>query len=184
MSANTYLKINDIEIYCSQNEGARTFRELFSVNDITEIKVEYYDGTFGTEKAYQCNLIDCLHKVELLGYSENRCRNEYNILKDRYLSNYPDFDSISYENFSKAMSSVDWENLKLIELNFTDPQSLVYRIARSSEKFNNIYPIGNFNRYNGDEFFEMLDPLMIIRLLLQSEINHKQKLTCGIFLNC
>jgi len=166
MGSEITLGINGIEIDCSMNEIFCNHSRLFHKN---EIKMEYYyyaDNYKGKKLAFSKKLSKVRLRLELLGYTIKNVKNKYIDYCDWYKEYYSEKFFLNFNQFSKIIKSINFnKNGYYFSEYFVD-------YVKNLSNFKNCSNL----KYSLMEFFQNLDPYIILRLIIENSNNLNKKL--------
>lgn len=165
------LSLGRLEVDWGKNGIGRDHSLLFFPDDVKDVTYFYADDIEEKKPGYARSLASIKKRLELLGYTLSSCRKMYE--HDLEDVEYVTPPKISYEVFARALNKVDVEKMKLPE---DDPEwydfgAWVVKKVLEDQQFIELNPqFGNLTRSDG-EFFENLDPYVVMRLLAENENN-------------
>ena len=176
MGSEITLGINRIEIDRGMNEFFRNHSRLFYKN---EIKMEYYyyaDNYKEKKLAFSKKLSKVKLRLELLGYILKNVKNKYINHCNWYKEYYSEKYFLNFDQFSEIIKSI---NLNKTKFRYIHGHKHYYDFSEYFEDYIKDIPIFK-NRINLKdslrEFFERLDPYIILRLIIENPNNLNQKL--------
>lgn len=170
------LGVDRLEIDWGKNNFFRNHSSLFSPEDKSVAPYHYVDydsdePVVETKTAFVRPLRQVVRRLELLGYSLGKCRQEY----EQLLAEMPDYHHlpmVDYDTFSKALAAVD-PGLICLRDSGEDcdlGEYVVENIFLDSE-FAKTNAMFSQMRRDAGAFFENLDPYVTLRLLASNPAN-------------
>lgn len=165
------LGLGPLEVDWGKNNRFINHSRLFQKTDISTQVYEYANDVRNSKSAFVRPLRKIVKRLDLLGYTLPTCRAAFQSLLNEFLemggSGPVDFDS-----FLKALISVDVEKVTPSkESNDFDFGYFATEAILQDPEFIKVNPnFADFTRYDG-EFFENLDPYVILRLLAENPNN-------------
>lgn len=176
MGSEISLGINKIKIDYGMNEFFRNHSRLFHKNEIKN-EYYYYAENYKVKKlAFSKKLSKVKLRLELLGYTLKNVKNKYinhcNWYKEYYSRKY----FLNFNQFSEIIESI---NLNKNKFRCINGYKYCYDFSEYFEDYIKDIPIfKNRNNLKDSlkEFFERLDPYIILRLIIENPNNLNQKL--------
>lgn len=177
MGLNATLRIGRMELDWSHKMSPQNHSKLFLPTD-KKIAAYYYDNDVIEDKeAFVCVLKNCKGRLELMGFTLEYCKQEFEWLKSLEGEYYEKINLISFEQYAKALAAVD---LSKLNPNFEDYGDFDYgefvaKIVFQLDEFNKIIPLREIGKSEGI-FFTNLSSYLNLRLLLENPLNQNQEL--------
>lgn len=176
MGSEITLGINGIEFDYGMNEFFHNHSRLFHKN---EIKMEYYyyaDNYKEKKLAFSKKLSKVKLRLELLGYTLKNVKNKYINHCNWYKEYYSEKYFLNFDQFSEIIESI---NLIKNKFRYIHGHKHCYDFSEYFEDYIKDMPIFKDRINLKDslrEFFERLDPYIILRLIIENPNNLNQKL--------
>ena len=166
MGSEITLGINRIEIDRGMNEFFRNHSRLFHKNEI-KMEYYYYANNYKEKKlAFSKKLSKVKLSLELLGYTLKNVKNKYINHCNWYKEYYSEKYFLNFDQFSEIIESI---NLNKNGYDFSEYfENYIKDIPIFKNRDNLKDSLG--------EFFERLDPYIILRLIIENPNNLNQKL--------
>ena len=165
------LGLDRLELDWAKNGIGSNHSKLFLPEDIKDVTYFYADNESEVKPGYTRSLRSVVKRLELLGYTISKCKQIYRDLQ----KNIPDGYSspvISFDVFARTLKMVDVRRVQLpYETDDCRAGAFVAYNIFSDPEFEKISTkLKSYNRWDY-EFFENLDPYLIIRLLAENPKN-------------
>ncbi len=178
------LGLGRFEVEWGKNSFFRNHSKLFLPTDIKPVTYFYGGGQTEQKPAYARKLGSVAKRLELLGFTLSECRQLYEDIAKSH--SYEDSEKpFPFDMFGRAVSAVNVDQIGLpvddddpdydyayldfgefvVENIFRDPE-----FAKTSEDF------GALRKWDG-EFYENLDPYIVLRLLAENPRNLDRELS-------
>ena len=156
------LGVGPLEIDWGKNSIFRNHNALFSPADLATARYDYDDETTAERPAYVRSLGSLRRRLGLLGYGLPTLADHYAAFGE---------PPLPFDQFAAAVGAVDLSNVVPPEYSgeSDDLGEFVLQYFRQPE-FNKVVDLASFRRSDG-EFFENLDPYILLRLLLENPSN-------------
>jgi hypothetical protein len=166
MGSEITLGINRIEIDRGMNEFFRNHSRLFHKNEI-KMEYYYYANNYKEKKlVFSKKLSKVKLSLELLGYTLKNVKNKYINHCNWYKEYYSEKYFLNFDQFSEIIESI---NLNKNGYDFSEYfENYIKDIPIFKNRDNLKDSLG--------EFFERLDPYIILRLIIENPNNLNQKL--------
>ncbi len=176
MGSYISLGVGELELDWGKNFGFRDYSKLFLPTDKKDIPYYYADNEVILKPGYSISLRRVKNRLELLGYSLQKLQSHFQEHND----NYPDYleqPEISFETMLAIFSKInikDYKNKK--EFGDYDLGEYVIENIFLNETFKDLkYHIDIKDKDIG-AYFENLDPLFTLRLLIENPNNLEMSL--------
>ncbi|WP_207425698.1 HEPN/Toprim-associated domain-containing protein [Pedobacter sp. SYSU D00535] len=176
MGSYISLGVGELELDWGKNFGFRDYSKLFLPTDKKDIPYYYADGEVILKPGYSTSLGRVKNRLELLGYSLQKLNNHFQEHND----NYPDYleqPKISFETMLAIFSKInikDYKNKK--EGGDYDLGEFVMENIFQNEIFKDLKDYIDINDEDIGAYFENLDPLSTLRLLIENRNNLEMNL--------
>ena len=156
------LGVGPLEVDWGKNSLFRNHKALFRPADLATARYDYDDETTIDRPAYARSLRSIRRRLGLLGYSLPDLADHYSSVGE---------PPIPFDRFAAAVAAVDLSHVALPEYSgeSDDLGEFVTQYFRQPE-FNKVVDLASLRRTDG-EFFENLDPYVLLRLLLENPAN-------------
>ena len=156
------LGVDNLEIDWGKNNFFRNHSKLFLPIDKKLVTYYYADNNQKNMQAYSRPLRKVKERLNLLGYTVDGCREIFENQKSSIPDYYPDEHDVPFEIFSRIIASVDTQKVSMpYEPDYYDQDSEVTKQFPDFDKFNS----------SDGEFYENIDPYIILRLLAENPAN-------------
>lgn len=176
MGSYISLGVGELELDWGKNFGFRDYSKLFLPSDKKDIPYYYADDEVILKPGYSTSLARVKSRLELLGYSLKALSSHFQDHND----NYPDYlehPEISFETMLSIFSKIniaDYKNKK--EYGDYDLGEYVIENIFLNETFKDLKEYIDIKDKDIGAYFENLDPLFILRLLIENPINLEMNL--------
>lgn len=170
------LGVGELELDWGKNFVSRDFSKLFLPTDKKDIPYYYADDEVILKPGYSTSLGRVKKRLELLGYSLQKLNNHFQVHND----NYPDYleqPEISFETMLTIFSKInikDYKNKK--EYGDYDLGEYVVENIFQNETFKDLKDHIDIKDKDIGAYFENLDPLFTLRLLIENLNNLEMNL--------
>jgi hypothetical protein len=177
------LGINKMEIDWGKNNVFSNHSSLFQKGDF-EQKIPYYtvddedEVIIQYENGAKKKLKDIKERLDLLGYDLKGIEEKYNEIVDEYEFYTENKMTMSFENFKKFLINIDTKKvdnirsaIEDIEDGYESGEFFRKCILGDEEISDNIFSEFEEGKYIIGEFFESIDPYIILRILAENESN-------------
>jgi hypothetical protein len=156
------LGVGPFEVDWGKNSFFQYHNALFRPADLTTVRYDYADETTLDRPAYARSLRSIRRRLGLLGYGLPSLPGHYASLGD---------PPVPFDRFAAAIAAVDLSAVAPPEYSGEgdDLGAFVTRYFRQPE-FNKVVDLASLRR-SAEEFFENLDPYVLLRLLLENPAN-------------
>lgn len=171
MGSYISLGVGELELDWGKNFGFRDYSKLFLPSDKKDIPYYYADDEVILKPGYSTSLTRVKSRLELLGYSLKALSSHFQEHND----NYPDYleqPEISFETMLSIFSKiniVDYKNKK--EYGDYDLGEYVIENIFLNETFKDLKEHIDIKDKDIGAYFENLDPLFTLRLLIENPNN-------------
>lgn len=176
MGSYISLGVGELELDWGKNFGFRDYSKLFLPSDKKNIPYYYADDEVILKPGYSTSLGRVKSRLELLGYSLKNLNNYF----QQYNDNYPDYleqPDISFETMLEIFSRInikDYKNKK--EDGDYDLGEYVIENIFLNETFKDLKNHIDIKDNDIGAYFENLDSLFTLRLLIENPNNLKMNL--------
>jgi len=176
MGSYISLGVGELELDWGKNFGFSDYSKLFLPTDKKDISYYYADDEVNLRPGYSTSLGRVKHRLELLGYSLQKLNSHFQDHND----NYPDYleqPEISFETMLAIFSKInikDYKNKK--EYGDYDLGEYVIENIFQNETFKDLKDHIDIKDKDIGAYFENLDPLFILRLLIENPNNLEMNL--------
>ncbi|WP_107040393.1 HEPN/Toprim-associated domain-containing protein [Brumimicrobium mesophilum] len=170
------LGVGELELDWGKNFGFRDYSKLFLPSDKKDIPYYYADDEVILKPGYSISLGRVKSRLELLGYSLQELKSHFQEHND----NYPDYleqPEISFEMMLAIFSKInikDYKNKK--EYGDYDLGEYVIENIFQNETFKDLKNHIDIKDKDIGAYFENLDPLFTLRLLIENPNNLEMNL--------
>lgn len=176
MGSYISLGVGELELDWGKNYSFRDFSKLFTPSDRMDIAYYYADDIVELKPGYSRSLKGVKPRLELLGYSLQKVKNHFEHHNNSY-PHYLDQPDISFHTIFSIFSQVDIEDYKNVnEYNDYDLGEYVIKNIFQNETFKDLIDHIDIGNKDFGEYFENIDPLIILRLLMENPNNLKMNL--------
>lgn len=178
MGSFNFLRVGNIDIDYGKNDACINYSYLFNESEFIYVTNIYYDESgekyYDNVSMYKCSLSKIKTRLDILGYTLNNVQYLYEeLLENTYCS---DLTLLSFTEFSELLKNIDW--ITFYKSNKTKDTYLYlnlfakFIILPEAKKYPSFYQgyinkQSSFEIYVG-EFFNNLNPLIILRLLCEN----------------
>lgn len=170
------LGVGELELDWGKNFGFRDYSKLFLPTDKKNIKYYYADNEVVVKPGYSSSLAKVKNRLELLGYSLKTLSGH---LKD-HNNVYPDYlkvPNVSFEILLLIFSRINISDYKnTLELGDYDLGEYVMEHIFQNETFKDLREHIDIKDKDVGSYFENLDPLFTLRLLMENPTNLEMNL--------
>lgn len=165
------LGVGELELDWGKNFGFRDYSKLYLPTDKKRIRYYYADNEVILKPGYSKSLASVKSRLELLGYSLNNLSD----LFQEHNKDYPDYleqPDISFETMLQIFSNInisDYKNKK--EFGDYDLGEYVIDNIFQNEVFKDLKEHIDIKDKDIGAYFENLDPLFTLRLLIENPSN-------------
>ncbi len=176
MGSYISLGVGELELDWGKNFGIRDYSKLFLPSDKKDIPYYYADDEVILKPGYSISLGRVKSRLELLGYSLQELKSHFQEHND----NYPDYleqPEISFETMLAIFSKInikDYKNKK--EYDDYDLGEYVIENIFQNETFKDLINHIDIKDKDIGAYFENLDPLFTLRLLIKNPNNLEMNL--------
>lgn len=176
MGSYISLGVGELELDWGKNFGFRDYSKLFLPSDKKDIPYFYADDEVILKPGYSTSLARVKSRLELLGYSLKALSSHF----QDYNDNYPDYleqPEISFETMLSIFSKIniaDYKNKK--EYGDYDLGEYVIENIFLNETFKDLKEHIDIKDKDIGAYFENLDPLFTLRLLIENPNNLEMNL--------
>lgn len=176
MGSYISLGVGELELDWGKNFGFRDYSKLFLPTDKKDIPYYYADDEVILKPGYSTSLGRVKSRLELLGYSLKNLNNHF----QQHNDNYPDYleqPDISFETMLEIFSRInikDYKNKK--EDGDYDLGEYVIENIFLNETFKDLKNHIDIKDKDIGAYFENLDPLFTLRLLIENPNNLEMNL--------
>lgn len=176
MGSYISLGVGELELDWGKNFGFRDYSKLFLPSDKKDIPYYYADDEVFLKPGYSTSLARVKSRLELLGYSLKALSSHFQDHND----NYPDYleqPEISFESMLSIFSKIniaDYKNKK--EYGDYDLGEYVIENIFLNETFKDLKEHIDIKDKDIGAYFENLDPLFTLRLLIENPNNLEMNL--------
>ncbi len=170
------LGVGELELDWGKNFGFRDYSKLFLPTDKKDIPYYYADDEVILKPGYSTSLGRVKSRLELLGYSLNNLNNLFQEHNDNY-PEYLEHPNISFETMLNIFSRInikDYKNKK--EDGDYDLGEYVIENIFLNETFTDLKKHIDIKDKDIGAYFENLDPLFTLRLLIENPNNLEMNL--------
>ena len=164
--------LEGLELDWGKNSFYNDHSALFRPDDVEVASYFYAEGITEQKPAFVRPLKSCIRRLELLGYTLERCAQEYQDLFDSW-PEYYDAPPLSYDEFSRVLARVNVRRVRLPEDDGTDCDLGEYasQVIMADPEFAKLN--AGLTRLDRDAgtFFENVSALVILRLLAENPQN-------------
>lgn len=176
MGSYISLGVGELELDWGKNYGFRNYSKLFLPTDKKNIPYYYADDYVILKIGYSTSLRRVKSRLELLGYSLQKLDTHFQEHNDNYPS-YLDKPEISFETIVEIFSKIniqEYKNKK--EDGDYDLGEYVIENIFLNETFKDFKTCIDVHDKDIGAYFENLDPLFILRLLIENPNNLEMNL--------
>ena len=171
MGSYITLGVGELELDWGKNFSFRDYSKLFLPNDKKEIPYYYADNEIVLKSGYSKPLSKVEPRLELLGYSLNSLSNHFQNHNDNYPS-YLEQPEISIETLLSIFSKITIKDYKnKLEDGDYDLGEFVIENIFTNEVFSELREHIDIKDKDIGAYFENLDPLITLRLLIENPAN-------------
>jgi HEPN/Toprim N-terminal domain 1 len=165
------LGLDRLELDWGKNGVGINHSKLFLPGDIRDVPYFYADNEREVKPGYARALRSVVKRLELLGYTISKCKQIYQDLQKEMPDGYAS-PVISFDVFASTLKKVDVGRVRLPceTEDYRAGAFVAYNIFADPEFQKISAKLKNFKRWDA-EFFENLDPYLIIRLLAENPKN-------------
>lgn len=170
------LGIGELELDWGKNFGFRDYSKLFLPTDKKDIPYYYADDEVILKPGYSISLERVKNRLELLGYSLQKLNNHFQEHND-YYPDYLEQPDINFETMLAIFSKInieDYKNKK--EDGDYDLGEYVIENIFQNETFKELKDHIDVKDKDIGSYFENIDPLFTLRLLIENPNNLKMNL--------
>lgn len=176
MGSYISLGVGELELDWGKNFGFRDYSKLFLPADKKDISYYYADDEVNLRPGYSTSLRRVKHRLELLGYSLEKLSSHFQDHNDDY-PDYLEQPEISFETMLAIFSKInikDYKNKK--EYGDYDLGEYVIENIFQNETFKDLKDHVDIKDKDIGAYFENLDPLFTLRLLIENPNNLEMNL--------
>lgn len=176
MGSYISLGVGELELDWGKNFGFRDYSKLFLSTDKKSIPYYYADDEVILKPGYSTSLGRVKNRLELLGYSLEKLKNHFQDYNDEY-PDYLEQPDISYETMLEIFSKInikDYKNKK--EYGDYDLGEYVIENIFLNDTFKDLKDHIDIKDKDIGAYFENLDPLFTLRLLIENPYNLEMNL--------
>lgn len=176
MGSYISLGVGELELDWGKNFGFRDYSKLFLSTDKKDIPYYYADDEVILKPGYSTSLGRVKNRLELLGYSLQKLHSHFQEHNDNYPV-YLEQPEISFETMLAIFSKInikDYKNKK--EYGDYDLGEYVIENIFLNETFKDLKEHIDIKDKDIGAYFENLDPLFTLRLLIENSINLEMNL--------
>jgi len=165
------LGVGDLELDWGKNFSFRDYSKLFLPTDKKDIPYYYADDEIILKPGYSTSLRRVKNRLELLGYSLHKLKGRFQEHNDDY-PDYLEQPDISFETMLEIFSKInikDYKNKK--EYGDYDLGEFVIENIFQNETFKELRNHIDVNDKDIGAYFENIDPLFTLRLLIENPNN-------------
>ncbi len=165
------LGVGDLELDWGKNFNFRDYSKLFLPTDKKDIPYYYEDDEIILKPGYSTSLRRVKNRLELLGYSLHKLKGRF----QKHNDDYPDYleqPEISFDTMLEVFSKInikDYKNKK--EYGDYDLGEYVIENIFQNETFKELGNHIDISDKDIGAYFENLDPLFTLRLLIENPNN-------------
>jgi hypothetical protein len=163
------LGLNHLELDWGKNGVVNNHSKLFLPGDVRGVTYYYADNEREIKPGYARSLRSVVKRLELLGYSITRCKHRYQDLQ-KETPHWCSGSSISFDVFARILKAIDIERVQIPETGDYSFGEFAATILADPEFVKASAKLKGFKKWDG-EFFENLDPYLVIRLLAENPKN-------------
>lgn len=172
MGSYIRLGIGKLELDLGKNFGFRDYSQLFQESDRKMIPYYYAEGVIEYKLGYSRPLSLVKKRLELLGYSWDRLKE----IHEREVGLVPDYYDpvkVDFETMSQIVSSISIAEYEVrIEEGDYGLGEYAAEVILNNPAFEKLKPhFENMSSVDAGTFLENLDPLYILRLLIENPLN-------------
>lgn len=170
------LGVGELELDWGKNFGFRDYSKLFLPSDKKNIAYYYADDEIIEKPGYSISLKRVKGRLELLGYSLENLKYSFEEYNDSYPS-YLELPELSFETMRSVFSNInigDYKNSKGYD--DYDLGEYVMENIFQNDVFIELKEHIEIKDKNIGAYFENLDPLFILRLLIENPTNLEMNL--------
>jgi hypothetical protein len=171
MGSYITLGVGELELDWGKNSGFRDYSKLFNPYDKKEIPYYYADNEVILKPGYSSPLSKVKARLELLGYSLMNLEGIFQEQNDSY-PGYLDHPEIGFAEMLHVFSNIPIRNYKnKMEDGDYDLGEFVLENVFQNDVFKELLNHTNIKNKDIGSYFENLDPLIILRLLMENPDN-------------
>ncbi len=180
MGSMITLRLGRLEVDWGKNSFFRNHSPLFGKADLAQAEYFYADDEIIVQPAYVRKLSRVVGRLELLGFSLDGCRSAYAESPLHVPDYYPKV-TIDFDVFRQALCAVDLDRVRNNEYDGDFELGEFARYVLSDPEFKRVSAALSCEVTRDDgNFFENLDPYVILRLLGENPDNLERDLIWGI----
>lgn len=163
--------LDRLELDWGKNDVINNHSRLFLPEDVKDVTYFYANNERELKPGYARPLRSVVQRLELLGYSISKCKKIYDDLERDMPDQYSN-PALSFDDFANVLKMVDVGRV-LLPSDTDDCRTgafVVNNIFNDPEFAKANFTLKDLTRWDG-EFFEHLDPYLIIRLLAENPKN-------------
>lgn len=172
MGSIVTLGVDNLEIDWGKNNFFRNHSKLFLPGDKKTVIYYYADNIQENRPAYSRSLKKVKERLNLFGYTVDGCKDIFESQKSSIPDYYPDEHDVPFKIFSRIISSVDTQKVSMPnESDYYDFGEYVTKNILQDPEFTSQFP--DFDKFSSrdGEFYENIDPYIILRLLAENPNN-------------
>lgn len=176
MGSYITLDIGELNLDWGKNFSFNDYSKLFLPSDKTKIPYHYADNKTELEPGYSSTLEKVLSRLELLGYSLENLKTNLEENED-FFPEYLEQPKMDFNLILELFKNLDLNDYKdKYEIPDYNIGVYFYEKIFTDEKFEHLRELDPLKELDIGFYFQNLDPLYILRLLIENKNNHHLKL--------